>query len=84
MNEEYKKIKRILSDLRSEYANLCSNDVKDPNTPITERDIVAEIYYRLKLFCEKKTLYPHTDLKHASSRSLSTTIFALGLTVILI
>ena len=71
MNEEYEKIKRILADLRSEYANLCSNDVKDPNTPITERDIVAEIYYRLKLFCEKKTLYPHTEIKPAFSRNLS-------------
>ena len=66
MNEDYKKIKRILADLRSEYADLCSNDLMDPNTPITERDIVAEIYYRLKLFCKKKKLYPHTEIKPAS------------------
>jgi len=71
MNEDYKKIKRILSDIRSEYARMCSNDVKDPNAPVTERDIVAEIYYRLKLFCKNKSLYPHTEIKPASSTKQS-------------
>ena len=63
-------MKRILEDLSSEYGNCCSNDVKDvkdPNIPITERDIVSEIYSRLKVFCQKKKLYPHTEIKPASS-----------------
>ena len=69
MNEHFNEVYHILSDLRADYGNLCPSGVKDPSTPITERDIVSEIYYRLKNFCVEKELYPHTEIKPAPSEN---------------
>ena len=38
----------------------------DQSAPITERDIVAEIYFRLKTFCRENGLSVHCEIKPAT------------------
>ena len=63
MNEDFDTIKTILAELRSGYAEACPFDVEDPEAPITERDIVAEIRDRLKLFCRSRRYQVHCEIK---------------------
>lgn len=58
-------IKSILAELRSEYAAQCPLDVDDPEAPVTERDIVAEIRHRLKAFCHSRGYQVHCEIKPA-------------------
>jgi hypothetical protein len=69
MNNEFVQIKRILHDLKSEYAILSCGDEFDPNLPITERDIVSEIYCRLKFHFLKTELSVHTEIRPVPSVS---------------
>ena len=70
MNEHFKIVEGILSDLKEKYVNSCTAEIVDPTAPITERDIVSEIYCRLKNFCHSADLYPHTEIKPAPSESI--------------
>lgn len=71
MNNDYEAIKEILSKIRAEYISCFQRNEIDnseivfnnPRTLITERDIVAEIYCRLKEFCDGKDLRVHTEIK---------------------
>jgi hypothetical protein len=65
MNDDVVTIKNILDELRSEYAACCPLDVDDPEVPITERDIVAEIRSRLKAFCRSRGYQVHCEVKPA-------------------
>ena len=56
MNREFEQIHNILLKLKSQYAISCSSDDFDPNQPITERDIVSEIYFQLKAHFRKTGL----------------------------
>jgi len=67
MNKEFKQINSILHELKSEYAFSCSTEAFDPNQPITERDIVSEIYCRLKSHFRNTELSVHTEIKPAPS-----------------
>ena len=71
MNQHFKEIRRILEGLKSKYASFCGDDVESPEAPVTERDIVAEIYQRLKAFRPLKGYQVHCEIKPASSRSCS-------------
>jgi len=63
MNEDFDTINAILAELRFEYAEQCPFDVEDPEAPVTERDIVAEIRHRLKLFCRSRGYQVHCEIK---------------------
>ena len=65
MNNDAATIRSILEELRSEYEDCCSLDVDDPQAPITERDIVAEIRDRLKAFCRSNGYQVHCEVKPA-------------------
>lgn len=67
MNSDFEIIKSILSELRLEYISFCRNDIIEEKVPITERDIVAEIYSRLKIFCNNKEFAVHCEIKPAPS-----------------
>lgn len=67
MNSDFEIIKSILSDLRSDYSKISEIDIIIENAPITERDVVAEIYCRLKMFCGKKELSVHCEIRAVSS-----------------
>lgn len=69
MNEHFNIVEGILFDLKKEYANSSSVEIVAPSAPITERDIVSEIYCRLKNFCRNADLYPHTEIKPAPSEN---------------
>jgi len=67
MNEDFNAIECILSELQEEYISSWKQDkINDPQAPITERDIVSEIYCRLKKFCHGKELSVHTEIKPVS------------------
>jgi len=72
MNQDFNIVKSILSDLKSDYASRCQLDLIDQNAPITERDLVAEIYCRLKDFCTSKNLNVHCEIKPASDETDNT------------
>ena len=74
MNREFEQIHNILLKLKSQYAISCSSDDFDPNQPITERDIVSEIYFQLKLHFRKTRLSVHTEIKPAPSVASETKI----------
>ncbi len=64
MNNDKEAITSILSELWTEYKSLCQSEIFDQKAPITERDIVAEIYSKLKDFCaERKNLSVHCEIK---------------------
>ena len=65
MNDDAATIRSILEALRSEYADCYSLDIDDPQAPITERDIVAEIRDRLKAFCRSNGYQVHCEVKPA-------------------
>jgi hypothetical protein len=72
MNSDFENIKSILSKLRSDYISGCHLDMFDEKTPITERDMVAEIYCRLKAFYSSSDLSVHCEIKPASSENAET------------
>ena len=63
MNEDFEMIKAVLTELRSEYTVQCPFDVEEPEAPVTERDIVAEIRYRLKSFCRSRRYQVQCEIK---------------------
>jgi len=69
MNNDFDILKSILSDLRSDYISGCQMNTIDQKSPITERDIVAEIYCRLKGFCNEKGLSVHCEIKPATGEN---------------
>ncbi len=72
MNTHYDQIKKILLNFKEEYKDLYSEaDVNNPNTPITERDIVSELYCHLKKYCKGKKLSIHTEIKPTSSENVT-------------
>ncbi len=72
MNTHYDQIKKILFNFRAEYNGLYSTgDVSNSNTPITERDIVSELYCSLKEYCKGKKISIHTEIKPAPSENIS-------------
>ncbi|RJO61700.1 hypothetical protein C4544_01990 [candidate division WS5 bacterium] len=69
MNSDFKDIKSILLGLRSDYISGVQLDTLNEKAPITERDIVAEIYCKLKAFCTNRDLSVHSEIKPASSEN---------------
>lgn len=69
MNPDYKQIEDILLQVKSKYIEQSSNEMYNPNVAVTERDIVSELYSRLKDFCNGKKLYSHTEIKAAPDRN---------------
>jgi hypothetical protein len=67
MNSDFEAIKSILSELRSDYIVGCHLEEFNEKAPITERDIVAEIYCRVKNYCRNKELSAHCEIKPAPS-----------------
>ena len=60
----HNQIKKILFDYREEYKSLYrEGDVKYPDTPITERDIVSGLFCNLTNYCKNKKLSIHTEIK---------------------
>ena len=72
MNKDFEAIKSVLSELRSDYIAKCHLDILDENAPITERDIVADIYCRLKNNFYDRDLSVHCEIKPASSENAQT------------
>jgi hypothetical protein len=70
MNDDFAVIRGILEELKSEYASSCPLDVEDPEAPVTERDIVAEIRDRLKTFCRSRGYQVHCEIKPAPDGSI--------------
>lgn len=71
MNEDFGIIRDILEELKAEYAAQCPLDLDDPEAPITERDIVAEIRQRLKTFCASNGYQVHCEIKPAPDENIS-------------
>jgi hypothetical protein len=67
MNSDFEEIKSILLQLKLDYEKWNGNSEINAITPITERDIVAEIYCRLKSFCNERNLSTHCEIKPAPS-----------------
>lgn len=67
MNKENRHIYKLLCEMRSEYALASINGEFDQDLPITERDIVSEIYSRLKSLLRGTGLSVHTEIKPAPS-----------------
>ncbi|MDP3914201.1 MAG: hypothetical protein Q8R96_10750 [Bacteroidota bacterium] len=65
MNSDFELVKSILAEIKSDYISFCQYDLINENAPMTERDIVAEIYCRLKGFCNSKGLNVHCEIKPA-------------------
>ena len=72
MNNDFEILKSILSKLRSDYISGCQLNTIDQISPITERDIVAEIYCKLKGFCSNKDLSVHCEIKPAIDENVDT------------
>jgi hypothetical protein len=71
MNDDYSAVEDLLVQLRSRYASRCSVDVDDPATPITERDIVADIRYSLMAWCIAKGYHVHCEVRPAPGTSIA-------------
>lgn len=71
MNSDFENIKAILSLLKTDYIAGAQENNSDLQNPITERDIVAEIYLRLKDYCRQKNLSTHCEIKPAESMDSS-------------
>lgn len=69
-NSNYADIKDILETLKNDYIKMWEK--KDPAIPITERDIVSEIYNRLKDYCKEKGLHVHTEVKPKLDDNITT------------
>jgi len=63
MNADFESIKSILLKIKSDYIIGVSQSDINQSIPITERDIVAEIYCRLKSFCLSENLFTHCEIK---------------------
>jgi hypothetical protein len=72
MNQDFEKIKEIILQLKEEYISKVANNKFHPTIPVTERDIVSELYYRLKQYCETKELFSHTEMKAALNKNTPT------------
>ena len=68
MNKDFKEIEKIILKLKDEYIRMVSENTFNPNIPVTERDIVSELYWRLKNFSQGKDLYSHTEIKPAPNK----------------
>lgn len=71
MNKDFDKVKDILSNLKEDYVNSCTAEIIDPAAPITERDIVSEIYCRFKNCFHDTDLYPHTEIKPVAFKNIA-------------
>jgi len=67
MNKDFEAIKSILLELRADYLTGCNLKEFIEKSPITERDIVAEIYCQLKSYCSNRELSAHCEIKPAPS-----------------
>lgn len=64
MNGEFDRVVEILEKLKSDYVSSCDDDdVRSPDAPVTERDIVADIRFRLQELCQAKGLHAHCEIK---------------------
>ena len=70
MNDHFKAVKRVLAELRSQYASRCGVDVDHPAIQITERDIVADIRHSLLAFCTRHGFQVHCEIRPASDTSM--------------
>ncbi|MBK8806256.1 MAG: hypothetical protein IPO21_06300 [Bacteroidales bacterium] len=68
MNLDFEEIKSILLEIKSDYINGLNSE-KKASIYITERDIVSEIFNRLKLYCSNRNLSSHTEIKPVPSQS---------------
>ncbi len=59
----YSDIRKILENVRDQYRGLCKGDNYDPKLPISKRDLVSEIYCKLRPYCLENRLYIHTEVK---------------------
>lgn len=71
MNKDFDIIRATLTALKTDYISGCQNGVIDPSMPITERDIVSEIYYRLIDFCKANNLQMHCEVKPATDDKMA-------------
>lgn len=69
MNKDFDNIKSVLLRLRSDYISSVQIDEINQDSPITERDIVAELYYRLRQIYSNSNLNVHCEIKPASSEN---------------
>ena len=69
-NSNYTDIKKVLETLKDDYIEMWKK--KDPVIHITERDIVSEIYSRLKDYCKEKGLHVHTEVKPKLDDNITT------------
>jgi hypothetical protein len=69
MNKDFDNIKSVLLKVRSDYISGVQIDEINHDSPITERDIVAELYYRLRQIYSNSNLNVHCEIKPASSEN---------------
>jgi len=69
MNKDFDNIKSILLRLRSDYISGVQIDEINQDSPITERDIVAELYYRLRDFYKNSNFNVHCEIKPTPSEN---------------
>jgi len=68
MNKDSDAVKQVLEKVRADYATGCqAGELMDPGLPITERDILCEIWARLRPFCISAGLHVHSEVKVAPS-----------------
>ena len=70
MNDDFATVRSVLTELRSLYAARCGVDVDDPETQITERDIVADIRHSLMAFCASNGYQVHCEIRPADDENI--------------
>ncbi len=70
MNDDFATVRSVLTELRSLYAASCGVDVDDPETQITERDIVADIRHSLMAFCASNSYQVHCEIRPADDENI--------------
>ena len=70
MNDDFATVRSVLTELRSLYAASCGVDVDDPETQITERDIVADIRHSLMAFCASNGYQVHCEIRPADDENI--------------
>jgi hypothetical protein len=71
MNDDFRELKEILETLREDYIRWTSGEAIDPISPVTERSLVAEIYSRMKDYCQSRNLQVQSEMKPAPSENTS-------------
>lgn len=65
MHSDCQEVTMILDKFREDCRHWSGGAARHPDCPVTEQDVIAEIYARLKDFCRGKNLHVHCHIQPA-------------------